>query len=205
MAKTADELFSDLQRRFIKLDRTSNRANELHALKQISRFDVEQIHSGVYLDAFVSLERFIEDLFIGYISGNITPKTNASKPIITISPASKVKIVLLGGKKFLDWLPYHNTKERAETYFSANSTFRNLSKADEQLITQLHQIRNALAHRSQHSTDIFHRLVIGNIPVTQKDKRPGNFLRTIFRANPKQSRLQNYLFEMLDLAKRLSQ
>lgn len=205
MAKSAEEVFSALQRRYIKLDRTSTRANDLHSRGMISGFDVEQIYSGVYLDAFVSLERFIEDLFLGYISGQVVAPSRAAKSLVAITPSSKVKDVLLGGKKFIDWIPYDQyTKKRAETYFSPNSKFRTLARQDEILLVQLHQIRNALAHRSTHSTDVFHRLVIGNLSISPLDKRPGNFLRTIFRANPSQTRLQYYLFEMLDVAKRLS-
>jgi len=206
MAKSAADVFLALQGRYIKLDRTSAKVNKLHAVGKISAFDVEQIYSGIYLDAFVSLERFIEDLFLGYVSGQVTLPTKAAKPLVTISPSSKAKEVMLGGKNFLDWIPYDaNTKKRAQIYFNGNSSFLSLSKQDENLLGQLHQIRNALAHRSTHSIGVFHRLVVGNLPIVPRDKRPGNFLRTIFRANPSQTRLQYYLFEMLEIAKRLSE
>ncbi len=205
MPKSAEALFLALQKRFIKLDRTSARVAALHAKKNISGFDVEQIYSGVYLDAFVSFERFIEDIFLGYVSGGLTSPSRTVKLLITITPPSKAEQVILAGKSYVDWIPFdQHTKKRAETYFKNGVPFSNLERSEMDLIVRLHQIRNALAHRSAHSMDVFNRLVVGNLAIAPRDKRPGRFLLTIFRAHPKQTRLQNYLFEMLVIARKLS-
>lgn len=205
MPTPASDIFLTLQRRYIKLDRTSSRVGQLHSEGKISVFDVEQIYAGLYLDAFVSLERFIEDLFLGYVSGLVTSPSTASHPLFHIKPASKAKDVMLGGKSYIDWIPYDsNTKKRAGVFFKRDSPFVTLSRSEEALLVQLHQIRNALAHRSAHSLDVFKRLVIGNLPIPPRDRRPSRFLLTIFRANPSQTRLQNYLFEMLTIARHLS-
>jgi hypothetical protein len=205
MPTPASHFFDALQRRFIRLEQTSTRIGKLHSEGKISAFDVEQIYAGLFLDAFVSLERFIEDLFLGYVSGLITCPSTSSHPLFQIKPSAKAKEVMLAGKNYIDWLPYEsNTKKRAEVFFNKHSPFVTLTKPEEQLLIQLHQIRNALAHRSAHSLDVFKRLVIGNLPISPRDKKPSRFLLTIFRSNPSQTRLQNYLFEMLTIAKHLS-
>lgn len=205
MAKSAADLFSVLQRRYIKLERTSNRVGALHAKGKITSFDVEQIYSGVYLDAFVSLERFIEELFLGYVSGRVSSPTAAVKVTATIKPSSKAETVLVGDRSYLDWIPYdRHTMERAKIYFKNGLPFSSLDRTELALLADLHRIRNALAHRSDHSMEIFQRFVIGSLSLLPRDRRPGRFLLTAFRANPVQTRLQNYLFEMLSIAQKLS-
>jgi hypothetical protein len=205
MPKSAEILFLALQKRFIKLDRTSAKVALLHSRKSINGFDVEQIYSGVYLDAFVSFERFIEDLFLGYVSGELTSPSSLVKLSIGITPAAKAEQVILAGKNYIDWIPYDtHTKKRAAVYFKDGIPFSTLNRAEMDLIILLHQTRNALAHRSAHSMEIFSRLVVGDLAITPSDRRPARFLLTIFRAHPKQTRLQNYLFEMLAIAKKLS-
>jgi hypothetical protein len=201
---SASDLFSSLQARVIKLDRTRDRVEKLYISKKIIKFDVEQIYSGLYLDAFVSLERFVEDLFIGYLTGKVVAATKQVKSRVTFGNHQIAKDVLLSGKRYLDWLPYSTTKERANIFFHGGYPFSTLTRQQETLLEELHRIRNALAHRSDHSYDVFSRLVIGALPLSPPEKKPASFLRSTFRANPPQTRFENYLAEMLTIAQQLS-
>jgi hypothetical protein len=204
MPRSANDLFVSLQKRLIRLDKTRDRVERLYGTKKIIKFDVEQIYSGLYLDAFVSLERYVEDLFIGYLSGQITPTTRLVRPRLSFNSSQLAIEVLLSGKRYLDWLPYLQTRTRAETFFHNGHPFSSLSRAQENVLEELHRIRNALAHRSDHASDVFVRLVIGALPVMPREKRPASFLRSTFRAFPHQTRFENYLVEMLSIAQQLS-
>jgi hypothetical protein len=205
MPKSANDLFVALQKRLIRLDKTRERVEKLYVAKKIIKFDVEQIYSGLYLDAFVSLERYIEDLFVGYLTGKITPATRLVKPRISFATHQIAIDVLLSGKRYLDWLPYVNTRNRANIFFQNGHPFCGISRPQEGLLEELHKIRNALAHRSEHSFDVFLRFVVGSLPLNPLEKKPSSFLRSTFRANPHQTRFENYLFEMLICARQLSQ
>lgn len=204
MPTSAQDLFASLQARVIKLDRTRDRVEKLFASKRILKFDVEQIYSGLYLDAFVSLERFLEDIFIGFLTGKVTPATRGVRPRVSFRTHQLAKDVLLIGRRYLDWLPYKTTKERAAIFFENGYPFSTLTTQQENLLEELHRIRNALAHRSEHSYDVFLRLVIGALPLNPSEKRPASFLRSTFRANPHQTRFENHLAEMLTIAQQLS-
>lgn len=204
MAKPSSTLFEGLQRRLIRLDQTRRRVEKLHLSNQISSFDVEQIYSGLFIAAFVSFERYIEELFVGYLTGQVTLPRKHGKSKVGFSNTPIAIQVLLSGKKYLDWVPYQLTKDRAQVYFADGKPFSNLEVAEERTLDDLHRIRNALAHRSDHAQDVFSRLVIGSLPLGPREKFPARFLRSAFRANPYQTRFENYFFEILAISKKLS-
>ena len=49
------------------------------------------------------------------------------------------------------------------------------------------------------------RLVVGSTPLLPHERKPAGFLRSVLVVTPRQTWLQNYLFEMLDIARDLSQ
>lgn len=204
MSKSSHDLFAALQARLIKLDKTRGRIEKLYVSKEIIKFDVEQIYSGLYLDAFVSLERYVEELFIGYLTGKMAPASRRVIPLVTFKTHQLAKDVLLSGKRYLDWIPYSTTRSRAEIFFHNGHPFSTLTSQQENLLENLHRIRNALAHRSEHSYDVFSRLVIGDLPLNPLEKKPASFLRSTFRAHPYQTRFENYLTEILSIAQQLS-
>lgn len=204
MPTSAQDLFASLQARVVKLDRTRDRVERLFASKQMLKFDVEQIYSGLYLDSFVSLERYVEELFMGYLTGKVIAASRRVKPKVSFQTSQLAKDVLFSGNKYLDWIPYRYTIERAGIYFNNGYPFSIITRQQMALLEELHRIRNALAHRSEHSHDIFLRLVVGGLPLRPSEKKPASFLRSSLRANPPQTRLENYLAEMLGIAQQLS-
>ncbi len=205
MSKLAGEHFDSLQRRIIRLDKTRGKLEVLFDEGRILKTEVEQLYSGLYLDAFVSLERYIEELFVGYLCKQITPPTRDVKPKLSFQNSVLAREVILSGKRYLDWLPYKFTKERAEIFFCGGHPFCTLTKTQENLLEELHRIRNALAHRSDHSYDVFLRLVVGSVPLQPRERKPAAFLRSALRVTPIQTRCENYFAEMLIIAKKLSE
>ncbi|MEM4986654.1 hypothetical protein V8G57_04540 [Collimonas sp. H4R21] len=157
------------------------------------------------MEAFVSFERFVEDLFLGYVAGRISMPTRNVKAKMSFPSAIIAEKVVFGGDKYIDWIPYDRTTDRAEIFFKDGKPFSTLTKPQKEMLRQLHQVRNALAHRSDHSLDVFTRLVVGSAPLSPHERKPAGFLRSILRVSPTQTRLENYLFEMLTIARDLSQ
>lgn len=204
MASPSDGLFQALQNRYVRLDRTRSRVDTLFSQGKLVRFDIEQVYSGIYVEAFVSFERFVEELFLGYVSGKITTPTRDVKAKMSFPSAAIAEEVVFGGNRFVDWIPYEKTTERAEIFFKNGKPFSTLTKPQKDMLKELHRVRNALAHRSDHSVDLFTRLVLGSMPLSPHERKPAGFLRSILRVSPRQTRLENYLFEMLTIAKDLS-
>lgn len=204
MAIASLKLFSSLQNRLLRLDRTRRKVEILADRRLITRFDVEQIYVGLYVDAFVSFERFIEDLFFGYLTGTVTPPNGLSAPKLRIPNKQLTIDVVQNGKKYLDWIPFHFTKDRANIYFKKGHPFTGLDKNDEKTLEALHRIRNAVAHRSDHAVNIFVTHVISSLPLMAREKKPAGFLRSTFRSFPHQTRFENYLIELLSIGQKLS-
>jgi hypothetical protein len=205
MPSPSASLFSALQSRYVRLDRTRSRVDALFACGKLVRFDIEQVYSGIYVEAFVSFERFVEDLFLGYVSGRVTMPTLNVKARMSFPSSAIAEEVVFGGKDYIDWIPYERTTERAGIFFKDGKPFSTLTKTQKEMLKELHRVRNALAHRSDHSVSVFTRLVLGTMSLSPHERKPAGFLRSVFRVSPKQTRLENYLFEMLTIAKELSQ
>jgi hypothetical protein len=202
MARPAQELFDTFHRRLLKLERTEVKVEALFATGKLTKFDIEQIYSGLYLDVFVSFERFLEDLFVGLISGKIDTGVSA-RPKLQINTTALALEIMHTERKYLDWLPYKYTKERAGHYLKDGLSFSRVDGPQERILEEMHRIRNALAHRSIHSLDIFDRLVAQQYPVAPGEKRPASFLRSSLRAFPPQTRFEHYLFEIATIARGL--
>jgi len=108
--------------------------------------------------------------------------------------------LVLGGRRYVDWLPYHYTLERSEVFFRGNTPFQNVSRPKRLILDELGYLRNVIAHRSPHAMDVYERLVIGNLQLRPRDKEPSRFLRLVRQSNPTTTTIQVYLSEMLDIA-----
>jgi hypothetical protein len=188
-------LFLALQNRYVRLDRTRSRVDSLFS----------QGNSGIYVEAFVSFERFVEDLFLGYVAGKVSMPTRKVKAKMSFPSAAIAGEVVFGGNSYVDWIPYERTTDRAEIFFKDGKPFSTLTKPQKEMLKELHRLRNAMAHRSDHSIEVFTRLVLGSMSLSPHERKPAGFLRSILRVSPRQTRLENYLFEMLTIAKDLSQ
>mgnify|MGYP001568086396 CR=1 FL=1 len=196
----ADEFRSHLNR----LASTRAKFENLFASKKIKRHDVEQVYVGLYLDAVVSFERFIETLFIGYLVGRIRPSSKRIVPRISFSSEKVARDVVFGGQNYVDWFPYRYTEKRAVAFYRNGLPFTGLQDADKKAIERLLTIRNAIAHRSSYSMRTFEKNVIGSLPLTGRERSPAGYLRSIFRITPDQTRYENLVAEMAGIAQKLA-
>ncbi|HEV3111659.1 MAG TPA: hypothetical protein VGY99_14310 [Candidatus Binataceae bacterium] len=106
--------------------------------------------------------------------------------------------ILLQGGKYLTWLPFHNTEERAKLYLTDGKLFTELTDGDKSVIKTITTIRHAIAHRSQHAMSEFQRTVIGSQSLLPGEKKPAGFLRSQLRSGT--VRFENYVGELGRLA-----
>jgi hypothetical protein len=157
------------------------------------RRDIEQVYSGIYLDAVTSFERLIENLFIGLLVGRISH--NSSKVICKVGFKSEqvARKALHSGQKYIDWLPYINTESKAAIYFDKGLPFTSIDGHLKNQLDNIYIIRNAIAHRSSHSRRKFVKKVLASLPLLKKEKTPIGFLRSNFRIRPSQTRYEDYI------------
>ncbi len=110
---------------------------------------------------------------------------------------------VLAGKPYVDWLPYENTKKRADIFFRSGSPFMQMPDSLHGNLIKAHVIRNALVHSSGHSKSEFDNKVIGSIPLSPRDSTPIGFLRSQIRISPIEVRFETVTHGLLDAAKYL--
>jgi hypothetical protein len=203
VSKAADLVFKHLARHFRRLDSTRLKCERLFSGTSLSRRDIEQVYVGLYLDAIVSFERFIETVFIGYLAGTIIPQSSRIAPRVSLRSESTSRDVVQGGNSYVDWFPYRLTEKRAEAFFTKGMPFCGLEKAEKKTIEHLFIIRNVIAHKSAHSTKLFEREVIGSLPLSGRERIPAAYLRGTFRISPVQTRYENLVGEMASIAQKL--
>src|SRR5258707_258985 len=108
------------ERARIKLER-------LQLKGHVTRRDVNLFYEGIYLRTVTSFEGLLEELFVGLLTGGITPAPNV-RPRVTFRSPAVARDVMLGGKAYVDWLPYGFTEKRAEAFFRAGQPFSRLTR-----------------------------------------------------------------------------
>lgn len=200
MAKPATSLANALVGHLRGLEWTRGKMETLLARGVIVRRDIERVYEGLYLDAITSLEKLIEGLFLGLLTGRIVHSSPAVVRRVTFRSDRVARDVVFGGRNYVDWFPYHYTEQRAKAFFRSGIPFTTLDKADKTQLENLLYIRNAIAHRSSYAKRKFEQEVIGLLPLTLRERTPAGFLRSRFRITPIQTRYENLVADIVSIA-----
>lgn len=203
MPRPASTLAKELVGHLRRLDSTRKKLEGIFQSGKIKRHDIEQVYVGIYLDAIVSFERFVEALFFGYLTGRLIIPASVGRRVAIASDAVARDIVL-GGRNYVDWLPFDHTDKRAALYFRNGLPFSGLTNTERATIKNLMVIRNALAHKSSHSLKQFERVVLAGLALTGPEKTPAGYLRSSFRMYPSQTRYENLMVEIAQIAGKLA-
>lgn len=183
------------------LETTRKKIERLYSQELLVRRDVEKVYEGLYLDAITSLEATIEDLFIRIITRRSSPSGVVVR--VTFNSSRVAREVMLGGeRRYLDWFPYSRTEKRAKAFLRGGRPFTTLSNTDKKVLEGMLIIRNAIAHKSSHSTKKFQNFII-NLPLTNRERTPAGFLRS--KIDPTTTRYQFYASEMIRIIQLISQ
>ncbi|MDJ0732057.1 MAG: hypothetical protein QNJ33_18930 [Crocosphaera sp.] len=158
-------------------------------------------YEGLFIGLFTDFEKFIGELFCGFVEGKITIygyKINEIRKV-KIAPQSDIEEVILGGKQYLDWLPYERTIERAKIFFYDGIPFTNLDDDQKNNLRDYHKIRNAIAHKSRKSEAEFNK-TIKNSRLPPSEQTPGGYLRSKPRGQGQQTQYEIASAQLIQIA-----
>ncbi|GEM_PF-547666 len=203
MAKPAITCANDFVGHLRYIESTRSKTEKLLRDETIVRRDADQIYSGLYMEVVCSFEQFIEELFIGLLAGSLEHLSDRVIPRVTFRSHLVAREVVLGGSHYVDWLPYDHTEKRAKAFFRSGLPFTCLETRETHEIERVCYLRNAVAHKSTYSIRKFETKVIGDMKLSPRDRQPSGFLRTRFRISPVQTRYENFVAELADIARKL--
>lgn len=199
-----EPLFETFASRIRKLDTTRRRVDELVSSHHLSRQVAEQVYESLFLSCFTSFEVFLETVFLNLLVRRSQHSTNLTVvPRLTVKSFAVARELVIGpGRKYVDWLPWDKTVERANLFFRSGRPFTTVPAARFELVNKAHTIRNAIAHRSRHSQDKFERHVIAATNLAPRERRPASHLRGLMVAGPPPiTRYESYATEIVGVAK----
>jgi hypothetical protein len=120
---------------------------------------------------------------------------------MTAHSSAALMNILLQGRKYMDWLPFDRTIDRAKLYMKDGRPFSDLSPADKGMITRIAIIRNAIAHRSDYALIKFQEVIDIQHPLP-RERTPAGYLRSL--VTPTSNRFDVYAGELKRLTSALS-
>lgn len=180
------------------IERTRRKVELLLAANQINGRDIDVIYAGLFTNAIIGFEAFIEDLFVRLLIGRVTLKSSIPRTLFKSSLVARSFIV--GNRPYVDWLPYRCTKDRATIFFRGGRPFSELPEHLASKISHCSLIRNALVHSGRHARRKFDEVIANQSSLAPKERTPIGFLRSKFRITPIQHRFEIYTQALIDSA-----
>jgi len=188
-------------RKLASLDRIREKQESNFSRHQIGIQEVEEIYGAVFLNAIASFEGYLEELFIGLLVGKIC-KSHCNVRI-RVKSDLVAREVIFRDKRYINWLPYRNTKEMAGIFFTGGRPFTLLTQDEEEHLNKCSCIRNAIAHQSRHAVDLFKSEILKGLTLGPRDRRPKSLLRCQFSLNPPINYYQQYIGRILTIANKI--
>lgn len=170
------------------LERTRRRVEQLRAEGRLARRDLDLVYASLFLTATTAFEGLIEDLFIGLLAGGLTRR--GCTRIVTTSSAKVAHQLVTQSRRYVNWLPYQETVERARLFFSQGLPFTSLDSNEMASIEKMRIIRNAIAHDSRYALRQFERAILAAVPLRPAERSPAGFLRSSYSSNPPVTRYE---------------
>lgn len=186
MAKSTTALSKQLIGHLANIEKTRRKSEELLRTGKLSDRDVNIIYSGLFLEAVVSFERFLEDLFVDLLSEKVRHPLKRIQPKLSFKSSVLAQDVLLNERQYLDWLPYRKyTAKRAVRFFKSGLPFTGLDGTIESTTDNISVIRNALAHKSAHSLKAFNKkFILSAGGLHSRETTPVGYLRGLHTSHP---------------------
>lgn len=201
-AASGRSLLASFASRVRALDTTRQRVDNLVTAGHLSKKAAEQMYESLFLSCFTAFEVLIEDVFLSHL---VSPRGAKAIPRVHIRSLPVARELVIGpGKKYVDWLPFEKTIERAELFFRGGRPFSDAPASHRALVDKAQLIRNLIAHRSRHSQQQFERQVVAGAPLLTREKLPAAYLRGLASGSPPLSRYENYVTSLLVIAKHIA-
>jgi hypothetical protein len=203
--KKSTDLLDSFKQRLASLEVMRKKQESLLLKKHINLKDIEQLYVALFIEAIVSFEAFIEELFLGLLTQKIKAINNNVKTIVTFKNYSIAYAMVLRDRKYADWLPYEYTVKMAKTFFKDGKPFTAITKDSEEYkyIEKCLIVRNALVHQSIHSIKQFQNKILNGLHLMPRERKPKSFLRVEFSASPPTVYYQQFVTGLFNAAKML--
>lgn len=172
--------------RFIKaaqhIEKVRANYTSLHSSKSMKPTEFSYAYQGLYLILIRKFENYLEDSFFHYASGGSCPpriingSTRRIKILTKETRRENLRSLLLGDKKFLDFLPFELTEKCAKVVFDAGFPFTILPRPDKEVIQRCLAIRNLIAHDSIEAKKRFRTLAIVDQSLSGRNKNVMGYL-----------------------------
>lgn len=192
----------DLTARLRTTEATRTKVEFLVTSGSMTRREAERVYEGLFMRAITTLEAFLEELFFLTVLGESGHPRARALPRAHFRSRAVLSEFVLGGRDYVDWLPYRATEDRASVYLRKGRPFTELSDGQKSKIRQWHLTRNAIAHPGRHAQIQFRRKVIGEMTLLPHEKTPAGFLGSTLRPNLR--RFESILGEMQKIGSDLS-
>lgn len=182
-----------------RIDKTRARMERLYRQHKITEADMDSVYEALFLRAVTAFEIFLEELFLAILRGRRRyPRNRKINLKMTVDSHDALMDILLQGEKYMTWLPFRNTEDRAKLYLYEGKPFSELDDGERSMIQTIVTIRHAIAHRSTHAMTEFKAKVIGSQSLLPREKKPAGFLRSQSRAGSK--RFEVYVLQLGSIA-----
>jgi hypothetical protein len=178
------------------IDVTRTRMEKLFRDGKITKNDLNSVYEALFLRAVTSFESFLEELFLAILEGRVRYKRGMVKLRMSVKSPDALMDILLQGEKYMSWLPFRHTEDRARIYLGGGRPFCDLSDGDRSIIKTITTIRHAIAHRSAHAMGEFQRTVIRSQSLLRGERMPAGYLRSQLRSGTIQNRFEVYIGEL---------
>lgn len=203
MTKSSLNLLVSFERKLKAFERTRKKQEALFSDGKLVLRDIEEVYASLFLGVIVSFEGMIEELFLKLLTGKIRSRHSNVNIRVKIKSDAVARDVVLRGKKYFNWLPYENTKNIANIFFTGGRPFTLLTKDKEKHIEKCLTIRHAIAHKSRHAISKFKDEVLVGLSLMPRERRPKSFLRAQFSASPPAIYYEQLVAELFKAAKDL--
>ena len=168
---------------------------------EVSVTDVELLYTSAFLSVCARWESFMEDSLVEAACGcGSRKRTNYRHAEFRSRPTLR-RLLLYPDKKYVSLPSLKAAIEVASMLVNEGRPLSQISEANQTYIQQAAWIRNAIAHQSDHSLRVFREKVPGVSSLPHAHRRPGRFLRTVFRSSPAQRRYEIYFAAFKSAAK----
>jgi hypothetical protein len=203
MATSATNLVTRLASHLANIEHSRRKVETLFGDRVLVRRDVELVYRGMFLEAVTAFEGFLEALFVGLVCKATSHPCRKVKPKVFFNSRAVCHSVIQGKMPYADWMPFENTVKRANAYLHLGLPFTSLSKDKRRKLEKISIIRNAIAHQSRQAERRFHSEVLTGLNLLSHETTPAGFLRSVFAVNPSQTRYEEYIFDLVSLARQM--
>jgi hypothetical protein len=175
----------------------------LLAAGQLRQADVHRAYGGALLSFYVDLEACIEDVFMGILMGRLTVSATRVQSLVGIRSEVVARKIVRGDRRYVDWLPYQVTRDRAAAFFSRGEPFASFTEAQARPFENVRIVRNALAHGGEQATRRFRKTFTDGKALPPEQRRPAGYLRGQHAIG--QTRFENLLADAVFAMRTLGQ